>query len=109
MVGTNYETWNFKLWLDNEQETQNMVNSLIIDCKRDVHQLSKKLEQYAYDGLPLLKGFYSDLLNASLREINFHEVAEAYIEDLKQVKKKDYPLNHPTPGRGHLGPGFFFA
>ena len=84
----NYETWNFKLWLDNEQETQNMVNSLIIDCKRDVHKLSKELEQYAYDGLPLLKGFYSDLLNASLREINFYEVATAYIEDLKQVEKQ---------------------
>ena len=84
----NYETWNFKLWLDNEQETQNMVNSLIIDCERDAHQLSKKLEQYAYDGLPLLKGFYGDLLNASLREINFHEVAAAYIEDLKQEEKR---------------------
>ena len=35
----NYETWNFKLWLDNEQETQNMVNSLIIDCEKGRSQI----------------------------------------------------------------------
>ena len=91
----NYETWNFKLWLDNDPETIAYINGLFIDCKRDAYKLSKALEQYAYDGMPLLKkynsffkGFYGDLLGASLREINFYQIAESYLEELNEVEER---------------------
>ena len=84
----NYETWNFKLWLDNDPETVAYINGLFIDCERDAYKLSKELEQYAYNGMPLLKGFYGDLLGASMREINFYEVAESYLEELKEEEER---------------------
>ena len=80
---TNYETWNFKLWLDNDEETQNMVKYFVTKSDEKIDNLKKLLEQYAYDGMPLLKGFYGDFLNVAMREINFREVAESYLDELK--------------------------
>ena len=80
---TNYETWNFKLWLDNDQSTQMMVKNFVTTSGKEIDNLKKMLEQYAYDGMPLLKGFYGDFLNGAMREINFREVAESYIDELE--------------------------
>ena len=80
---TNYETWNFKLWLDNDQSTQMMVKNFVTASGKEIDNLKKMLEQYAYDGMPLLKGFYGDFLNGAMREINFREVAESYIDELE--------------------------
>jgi hypothetical protein len=30
-------------------------------------------------------GFYSDILNTALRDINTYEIAESYLEDLEKV------------------------
>ena len=34
-------------------------------------------------------GFYSDILNTALRDINTYEIAESYLEDLKQDENID--------------------
>ena len=33
---SNYETWNFKLWLDNDEDTYNRTQRLVKDCEKDV-------------------------------------------------------------------------
>ena len=33
-------------------------------------------------------GFYNDILNAALRDINTYEIAESYLEDLKEDEPK---------------------
>jgi len=85
---TNYETWNYKLWLDNEYKTNKRINSLaksVIQTEQEedqVFKMSELLKMECMNNEPNLKpSFYSDVLSASLKEVNFHEIAEAYIED----------------------------
>ena len=82
---TNYETWNYKLWLDNNQETYDAVRTLA-KKHNDAYELSIELSKVAHDNAPLLEAsFYSDVLNASIREVNFFEIAESYLEEIKEV------------------------
>ena len=82
---TNYETWNYKLWLDNNQETYDAVRTLA-KKQNDAFDLSIELSKVAHDNAPLLEAsFYSDVLNASIREVNFFEIAESYLEEIKEV------------------------
>ena len=104
---TNYETWNFKLWLDNDQDLHNYIIGEIKKIKtapdngQDVtYETSNFLRSYIADNVPNLNvstrsqsvhglmsdknGFYSDILYAGLREINTREIAESYLEDLKE-------------------------
>ena len=82
---TNYETWNYKLWLDNNQATYDAVRTLA-KKHNDAFDLSIELSKVAHDNAPLLEAsFYSDVLNASIREVNFFEIAESYLEEIKEV------------------------
>jgi len=91
---TNYETWNYKLWLDNEYKTNKRINSLaksVIQTEQEkdqVFKMSELLKMECLDNEPNLEAsFYSDVLNASIREVNFYEIALAYIEDNKEELK----------------------
>ena len=82
---TNYETWNYKLWLDNDESTYNAMRKLAKKHK-DAYELSIELSKVAQDNAPLLEAsFYSDVLNASISEVNFFEIAESYLEEIKEV------------------------
>ena len=105
---TNYETWNFKLWLDNDEDLHNYIIGEIKKIKtigtshiHEVSEVSNFLRSYIEDNVPNLNvstrsqsvhglmsdknGFYNDILNAALRDINTYEIAESYLEDLKEV------------------------
>ena len=80
---TNWETWNFGLWLDNDELTYHEINQLIKGSK-DVYDLSKKLEEWAYDSLDdeyIDSSFIMDFINGAIREVNFFEIAEHRIEE----------------------------
>ena len=103
---TNYETWNFKLWLDNDQDLHNYIIGEIKKIKafpnkdNKAYEVSNFLRSYIEDNVPNLNvstrsqsvhgsmsdknGFYNDILNAALRDINTYEIAESYLEDLKE-------------------------
>ena len=92
---TNYETWNYKLWLDNEYKTNKRINSLaksVIQTEQEkdqVFKMSELLKMECMNNEPNLQpSFYSDVLSASLKEVNFYEIAEAYIEDNKEELKE---------------------
>lgn len=108
---TNYETWNVKLWLDNEEgdyrywkdaaetayrealddeaedsetptaeETQDAIDEAVGNL---ADQLKTELDQEMEErGVPALSGFYADLLNAALSEVDWHEIAASMIEDV---------------------------
>jgi len=98
----NYETWNLKLWLDNDEDTyfivQEKAKSLIKkyegnhieDASTELEKFNKAefafadwLKEHTLKNLPELKpGFYSDVLNASIREVNFHEIAKHICDDI---------------------------
>jgi len=73
---TNYETWNFKLWADNDERTYKKVQKLVKDIN-----LADELRTLAEDEAPELKtSFYSDVINASIKEVNYLEIAKSYLE-----------------------------
>ena len=98
----NYETWNLKLWLDNDEVTYNMVQEKakalikkhegdhIEDAATEMVKFNKAevdladwLKEYTLDNMPELKAsFYSDVLSASIREVNFQEIATHICDDI---------------------------
>jgi len=106
---SNYETWNFKLWLDNDETVHNYIIDEIKKIKTigydaEAYEVSNFLRSYIDDNMPNLnvstrsqskygsmcdkQGFYLDILNTALRCINTYEVAESYLEDLKEDEPK---------------------
>ena len=103
---SNYETWNFKLWLDNDETTHKFVINKLKEIRakfsdddwKDFDITKEKaykiaadfLRSYIDDNAPDLEisknGFYSDILNAGLRVINTYEIAQSYFEDLELNK-----------------------
>jgi hypothetical protein len=93
---TNYETWNLKLWLDNEEYSQREMSDKALELLNDNDgdedtakgEMSQYIEQCVEDNTPELEAsFYSDILNAAIREVNWYEIAESYIE----AAKEEYP------------------
>ena len=88
---TNYETWNFNLWITNEEEDYNHALELAEDSENK-YELSKRLEAWAVDmaddciGTDI--GFIVDMIYSSIKEVNFHEVATHLWEDITQRTKE---------------------
>ena len=83
---TNYETWNFMLWADNDEPTYKKIKELVKDAVTihgvaTVSGLADDLKELAENEAPELKtSFYSDVINASIKEVNFEEIAERLLE-----------------------------
>ena len=75
---TNYETWNVKLWMDNDG-----VNIDLFGKNLEAYELSQAIKGYFEENTPTVTGVYADLLNGALSEVNWYEIAEALIEDNK--------------------------
>lgn len=94
---TNYETWNVKLWIDNEQGSQEYWREQTQDAWRHAREnqawqgstrkestiatLADMLKSEHEENTPTVTGVYADLLNAALSEVNWHEIAENMLED----------------------------
>ncbi len=87
---TNYETWNCKLWIDNDEGTANhwLERAAYLDDTSDkavyllADELKTDIEEAAADLLPDACMF-SDLLGAAVSSINFDEIAASIMEDAK--------------------------
>lgn len=97
---TNYETWNWALWINNDQYSQEYWDDVAIDCLKNfvseyewqtdeqaaITELSYRL-QYDMDEqaeqLNIVTGPFSDILNAGLSRVNWYEIAESIIESVK--------------------------
>ena len=83
---SNWETWNIGLWMENDEPTYHEIDQIIRSAK-DTYDLSKKLEEWAYDALnneDIQPSFIIDFVSGGLRDVNFFEIAEHKIEE------KDY-------------------
>jgi hypothetical protein len=85
---SNYETWNVKLWIDNEEGSYNYWREQVRDSwerhhdkEATVYEISKQLKSEHEDNTPTVTGVYADLLNAALSEVNWYEIAEAMVND----------------------------
>ena len=64
---TNWETWNFKLWIDNEESSYNSILELAEG--KDKHELVDELESWAYDMREKMEvgfGFFADVCNSAI-------------------------------------------
>ena len=78
---SNYETWNVKLWLDNEQGSSEEVRDMARRA-RSVNALADQLKDMIHEAAPDLgASCFADLLNAALGEVDWYEMAESYYEE----------------------------
>ena len=96
---SNYETWNAYTGLTNDQATYNTCRALAEECRevappcQQVQQriwtiqqatnftLADRLKELVEDSNPLTEdaSLYSDLLEASISEVDWHELAGAFL------------------------------
>lgn len=104
---TNYETWCVNLWISNEQSSQAYADEMALDAikyeyengddedsgenkKRSaVRSVADSLKDWIEEGAPEVKGLYADLLRAGLSEVNWHEIADHYVDDQWDVAMED--------------------
>jgi hypothetical protein len=88
----NYETWLVKLWLDNDQGEQEYMNELARE-NREAYDLAEVIKDYienqASEILPNA-GLFTELLNSAISEVDWIEIAEAFIEDNPIDEDEDY-------------------
>ena len=109
---TNYETWNVKLWIDNEEGSSRHWRSTAQACydvdgtevsayakftgreiftreERAVLALEKRLKSEIEEAAPDLgASMFADLLNGALSEVNWHEIAQSMIGDVDKAEQE---------------------
>jgi hypothetical protein len=96
---TNYETWLVNMWIDNDEGSQDMWRERADEAiaatddsltfaqrKADaVFELADTLKAEFEEGAETLgaTGFWFDLINASLSQVNWREIAAAICEGIE--------------------------
>jgi hypothetical protein len=87
---SNYETWNVKLWLDNEQNSAYAMEELAAIHRDNVYELAGQIKDYVECDMPDMEAsLWSDLLRSAFDEVDWREIARAYIEDLPDEDEED--------------------
>ena len=88
---TNYETWNFNLWITNTEADHSYALEMAFDSL-DEYELSKRLKEWACEMADDVlssheyeHGFISDMVNSSIKTVNFYEVAEHLWEERQEA------------------------
>lgn len=92
---TNYETWNANLWIDNDWHLSEHIALITADFFGSYEDLdtitglvSERINDMFLDMMPDMEaGFFSDVMSASFREVNFHEIARHYVEAEAEQQK----------------------
>ena len=89
---TNYETWCLNSWIDNDREWYRAVNDEAIELvnggytkDQEIEMLRSFIIDLVQDEEPKIEvNFYSDVLNASIREVNFWEISTNIINEARR-------------------------
>ena len=101
---TNYETWNLSLWLDNNREWYRAVNDKALNLVNDVltkdeaiYNLKNFIIDLVQNDEPkIVPSFFSDVLNASIREVNFWEISQNLIYEARKSVADDLKDNRKS-------------
>ena len=98
---TNWETWNCKLWLDNDQsvywELQDMCKLYLEENKQDsrsAYDFGERIHDFVLDlyedgDAEKLWGFFTDVVYQAMRDVNWTEIAQHMIDDAEEEIKLD--------------------
>lgn len=92
---TNYETWVVNLWMDNdagsdywrEQAEEALRNpgayaeKYLTRKESATLALADSIKATHEEAQPEVTGVFADLINAAMSEVNWHEIAEHYVND----------------------------
>ena len=86
---SNYETWNANLWIDNDWQLSEQCAIIACDLfgsyedhDKMAYILGERIRDIFEENQPELPAsFYSDVMNASMRVVNWTEIAAHYIEN----------------------------
>jgi hypothetical protein len=83
----NYETWLVSLHIDNEQHYEKEIQHLANNA-RNQYELAKDIKNFVEEnmikdenGKDITNCFLNDLINATLSEVNWQELAEGYVQE----------------------------
>ena len=99
---SNYETWCVHLWMTNEEGTYRYWREEASRCRKEARscpnvrdgiwtveiaeraELAEQMRDEVVDASPIEgASLFSDLMNAALSEVDWREVAEAFLEELE--------------------------
>jgi hypothetical protein len=97
---SNYETWNAALWMDNDEGSSNLCHDLAAEVFAETEEppepftragnatydLSDRLKELFDQDMAAnpVQGWMADAINAYLSEVNWHEIAKHYIDDVEK-------------------------
>ena len=86
---TNYETWLCNLWFDNFEFTDILDMFDGVEDKDDIRiRIEDYIKEYVEEFVESYlapgdtHGFIHDMLNSSIQEIDFRDIAEHYVDDV---------------------------
>ena len=90
----NYETWNCKLWLDNDEYTQELQTEWLKQAQETPKvevwtkeetvrfTLADIIKDYVEENTPeITASMYSDIMTCALQRISYQEIADSIIGD----------------------------
>ncbi|AFZ43065.1 hypothetical protein PCC7418_0850 [Halothece sp. PCC 7418] len=90
----NYQTsafWDYIISEHNELEEE-FYRKLAGECNNDINQLARLIEADLKKNKPDVSGFYSEIIDVAIEEIDFDQIAEAIVEDVKDYLEEDQLL-----------------
>lgn len=85
---TNYETWCVKLWMDNDQGSQEYWAEMAKEL--DLYDLENALENEHAEMAPASDAsVYSDLMTHALGCVNWREIAESIKGEIEEEEEEE--------------------
>ena len=84
---TNYETWNLNLWMDGDEYLRELAQGAgdLREAEETVREYIEELAEMLFPGIfdGEKAAFVGDMFSASLREVNWVEIAEHYRDEME--------------------------